>query len=504
MIGTTLRGHYHIIKQLGSGAFGETYLAEDRDLPGNPSCVVKRLQPQSNEASVLAIAERLFKTEAETLYKLSHPQIPKLQANFKENGQFYLVQDFIEGDDLSKNELKIGHKLGEAEVVNLLIEILDVLAYVHQQNIIHRDIKPANLMRRRSDGKICLIDFGAVKELASLSVNPQGQPVTVMAGTKGYMPNEQANGNPQLSSDIYAVGVMAIQALTGLNPDPRRGEFKFDSTGELVWEYLVNINPLFADVLKKMVRYDFNRRYPSAEIALAAVKAMKNNNNPSTCPPTSLPPTVVSGSNSGNHSVKQRTKQKFWQKAEFKLLELAVAIIGVVLAVPHVQKALENWPTPPTPPGPEVIETFVTYENFENGFKIKHPPTWTRQDINDPFTGEMTKIMAPDEANAKVIIKVETLQETLSLDEYSLSSIEEIEKFLPQGKILERKYNTLANSPAYELTFQGEEDGAIVKKMEVGIVRTDRAYVVIYGAEIGQYEKFEPMVREMIRSFELL
>jgi serine/threonine protein kinase len=87
MIGTTLRGRYHMIQKLGSGAFGETYLAEDGDLPGHPHCVVKRLQPQSNERSVLALAERMFKQEAETLYKLQHPQIPKLQANFQEKGR---------------------------------------------------------------------------------------------------------------------------------------------------------------------------------------------------------------------------------------------------------------------------------------------------------------------------------------------------------------------------------------------------------------------------------
>lgn len=112
--------------------------------------------------------------------------------------------------------------------------------------------------------------------------------------------------------------------------------------------------------------------------------------------------------------------------------------------------------------------------------------------------------MAPNEANAIVIIKVERLQQTLSLAEYVQESIKEINKFFTKVKILEQKDSTLANSPAYELTFQGLEDGVSVKKTEVGIVRTDKAYVVIYGAEIGQYEKFEPTVREMIRSFELL
>jgi serine/threonine-protein kinase len=499
MIGTTLRERYQIVKLLGSGGFGETYLAQDRDLPGNPYCVVKRLQPQSNKPSVLAIAERMFKTEAETLYKLQHPQIPKLQAHPQENGQFYLVQDFVDGDDLSQTELKIGHNLSETEVINLLIEILEVLAYVHQQNIIHRDIKPANLMRRHADGKICLIDFGAVKEIANLSVNPQGQPLTVVVGTKGYMPNEQANGNPQLSSDIYALGVIAIQALTGLNPDPQSGELKLDPTGELIWQTQVPIEPLFAAVLTRMVRYDFNQRYRSAVEALVAVKAVKNNNQ-NTYPPTSPPPTVGSPPNSGNSPVTPPTKPKkpnFWMKKKV-LIPLAAAVI----MSPLLPEIIKKWPLPPSPPLP--CQNFASYDNSEYGFKIKYPQNWTRQAIDDPMTGEITKFMSPNAANANVTIKVEKLQKPLSLAEYSQSSIEEIKKFFPQVTILNQKNNTLANLPAYELTYQGVADGVAVQKMEMGIVRTDKAYVVIYGAEIGEYENFESTAQEMMQCFDLL
>ena len=130
MIGNTLKSRYYIIKKLGKGSFGETYLAEDRDLPGYPNCVVKRLKPKSNDPFVLATAERMFNTEAETLYKLNHPQIPKLQAYFSEKGEFYLVQDVIDGEDLSQTELVLGKKLGEKEAINLLAEVLE-LSLIH-------------------------------------------------------------------------------------------------------------------------------------------------------------------------------------------------------------------------------------------------------------------------------------------------------------------------------------------------------------------------------------
>jgi serine/threonine protein kinase len=366
-------------------------------------------------------------------------------------------------------------------------------------------------MRRKTDGKICLIDFGAVKEIANLSVNTQGQPLTVMVGTHGYMPNEQADRNPRLSSDIYAVGVIAIQALTGLNPDPKSGELKKDGNGELVWEDKVQIDPLFAAVLKRMVCYHFNQRYRSAVEALAAVKAMKNN-NPNTCPPTSPPPTVVSAPNSGNNSVKQPKKKKkkpFWKKQKVVIPLLAALLMSTWL--PAILKC-----PPPLPiftwlrvilkcPPPPLCKDFSTYQHPQYGFKVKYPPNWTRQDMDDPLTGEMTKIMAPNDANAQVIIKVEELRQTLSLAEYSQSSIEEINNFFPQAKILNQKDNTLANSPAYELTFKGvDEDDVTVKNTELGIVRPDKAYVVIYGAEIGQYNKFESTAREMMQCFELL
>lgn len=169
MIGTILRGRYAILKQLGSGGFGETYIAEDRDLPGSPQCVVKRLQPQSHDPFVLQTAKRLFDTEAAVLYQLgSHDQIPRLMAHFEENQQFYLVQEFVDGRDLSQ-ELFPGVRWNEAQVLAFLRDTLRILEFVHQQNVIHRDIKPANIIRRFSDNKLALIDFGAVKEFAHWS-----------------------------------------------------------------------------------------------------------------------------------------------------------------------------------------------------------------------------------------------------------------------------------------------------------------------------------------------
>src|ERR671933_63504 len=167
MLGKTLSGRYKIVKHLGGGGFGQTYIAEDLQLPGNPLCVVKQLKPKATEQLALQIARRLFDREAQVLYQLgNHDQIPRLLAHFEEEQEFYLVQEFIEGHEL-RQEMPIGVHLSETQVIAILQDILKVLEFVHQQDVIHRDIKPSNLIRRKRDGKIFLIDFGAVKQLST-------------------------------------------------------------------------------------------------------------------------------------------------------------------------------------------------------------------------------------------------------------------------------------------------------------------------------------------------
>ncbi|MEE3718813.1 protein kinase [Tumidithrix elongata RA019] len=291
LVGTTLRNRYAITEVLGSGGFGDTYLAVDRDLPGSPKCVVKQLKPKDTSPGVLPVAKNLFEREAEYLYKLgnAHPQIPDLFAHFEEGGGFYLVEEFVDGHNLSV-EIQAGIKLPEYEVTNLLLEILDVLAFVHQNNVIHRDIKLQNLMRRNRDRRIVLIDFGAVKDVSILGVDSQGQTnVTVSIGSPGYMPSEQAKGKPRLSSDVYAVGMIGIQALTGLQPEQLPED---PNTGEIVWRDRAQVSDALADVLQTMVHYHFSQRYKSAIEALQALKAIAT--PIANTPATHSDPTVVS------------------------------------------------------------------------------------------------------------------------------------------------------------------------------------------------------------------
>lgn len=260
MIEELLRQRYQIIEKLGRGGAGETYVAEDLDIPVSPKpkCVVKRLHPKGIDPDT----QRLFHKEAEILYKLgqNHDQIPKLYAYFEEKGEFYLVQELIEGHNLAQ-EIGEGKQWSEAFVIKFLQELLEVLAFVHQNNVIHRDIKPSNIMRRDRDGKLILIDFGAVKEVGNLAMDSQSSSArTISIGTFGYMPSEQAFGKPRLSSDIYAVGITAIFALTGIAPN----QFPEDENGEIIWQNHAQVSEELASILNQMVRYHFNQRYQTA------------------------------------------------------------------------------------------------------------------------------------------------------------------------------------------------------------------------------------------------
>jgi serine/threonine protein kinase len=306
-----LGGRYKIVGQLGAGGFGQTFIAEDVHLPGHPRCVIKQLKPQSASSRALEMARRCFNTEAQVLYQLGiHAQIPRLLAHFEESCEFYLAQEFIEGQPLTQ-ELMSGRPWSEARTVRLLKDTLEILAFVHQQQVIHRDLKPSNLIRRMTDHRLVLIDFGAVKQASTLTDPDTGiTDVTISIGTQGYMPSEQVAGKPRFSSDVYAVGILGIQALTGMHPR----SFGEDDRGEIAWWHRAeHVRPELAEVINCMVRYDFRDRYPTAVQALEALDSLgviEETEDPPLA--QALPDTIVQfpkSSNSGKGSQEDWTEE---------------------------------------------------------------------------------------------------------------------------------------------------------------------------------------------------
>jgi serine/threonine protein kinase len=187
-----LANRYQIIKHLGSGGFGDTFLAQDTHLPSQRICVIKQLKPINNNPQIYQLVKERFKKEAVILEELgNHPQIPSLYAYFEEAGQFYLVQEYVEGETLSQL-VKIQGIQNENIVKNILIETLKILEYIESKNIIHRDIKPDNIIIRKRDKMPILIDFGAVKETMGTEIYPRGNSASsIIIGTPGYMPQNK-------------------------------------------------------------------------------------------------------------------------------------------------------------------------------------------------------------------------------------------------------------------------------------------------------------------------
>ena len=274
-----LDGRYVTIKLLGRGGFGAAFLARDRRIPGMRQCVVKQFQPAGNlTLNQLQQAQIMFEREAEVLAQLGndHEQIPDLFAFFPvivnslQPGQqdqfFYLVQEYIDGQNLEEELVQQG-KFSEQQVLEVLQEILKVLKFVHHRGIIHRDIKPSNIMRRR-DGKLFLLDFGAVKLVTNAASGSAASSTGIYS--MGFAPPEQmAGGQVFPSTDLYALAITLITLLTN-----QEAVQLFDAySNQWKWRSQVTINPRLADILDKMLLPAANQRFQSAQEVLDALNS---------------------------------------------------------------------------------------------------------------------------------------------------------------------------------------------------------------------------------------
>lgn len=266
-----LNNRYRIIKTLGRGGFGETYLTEDTHMPSRRKCVLKQLKPIVKQPKTPLWMKERFQREAAILEELGdgNNQIPQLYAYFSEADKFYLVQEWIEGLTLDQYWSQEGN-LHRDQVRQILLQLLPVLDYVHSRHIIHRDIKPENIILRQGDNLPFLIDFGAVKEAIATEVNHNSDSIySASIGTPGFMSSEQAAGRPIYSSDLYSLGLTAIFLLTGKSPheletDPRNGE--------VIWrEHAFNLDEELASILDRAIRFHPRDRFSTAQEMLATL-----------------------------------------------------------------------------------------------------------------------------------------------------------------------------------------------------------------------------------------
>jgi serine/threonine-protein kinase len=267
-----LNNRYQVLRTLGSGGFGETFVAEDTQMPSGRWCVVKKLRPVSNDPRIYQLVKERFQREAAILEDLGNQsdRIPKLYAYFEENSDFYLVQELIEGETLAITQQK-KEFFTESYVRNFLVNFLLILDYIHNKKIIHRDIKPDNIIIRQYDNEPVLIDFGAVKECMGTQLTSSGSKTSsIVIGTPGFMPSEQAAGRPVYGSDLYATGLTAVCLLTGKPPQDIETDYH---TGELIWkQYAPRVSPTLASILDKAIQSHVRERYSTAKEMLQALQ----------------------------------------------------------------------------------------------------------------------------------------------------------------------------------------------------------------------------------------
>ncbi|MDJ0658898.1 MAG: protein kinase [Crocosphaera sp.] len=268
-----LNHRYQVLESLGKGGFGETFLAIDTHMPSERKCVIKQLKPAVQSPVIPDWLKERFAKEAAILEELGekHPQIPTLYAYFSEGGDFYLVQEWIEGETLTQIHQRQGN-LSPNQVQEILTGILPILDYIHSRYIIHRDIKPDNIIIRSDDKKPVLIDFGIVKETVATLVNANGNtPYSVGLGTPGYMASEQAAGRPIISSDLYSLGLTAIFLLTGKTPQYLASD---PNTGEVLWrKEAPEIKSNLGTVIDRAVRFHPRDRFSTVQEMLEALQA---------------------------------------------------------------------------------------------------------------------------------------------------------------------------------------------------------------------------------------
>ncbi|MCG5060424.1 MAG: serine/threonine protein kinase [Limnoraphis sp. WC205] len=262
-----LRERYRAIKPIGFGGFGKTFLALDEDKPSRPPCVIKQFFPQTQGSHNAAKAAELFQQEAVRLDQLGkHPQIPDLLAHFEQDQNLYLVQEYIEGENLEQ-ELIRNDTFDEAKIRQLLDDLLPVLQFIHQHQVIHRDIKPANIIRRSAlsthtsnigsfPGQLVLVDFGAAKVVTTT----QPPMIGTIIGSPEYIAPEQTRGQAVYASDLYSLGVTCIYLLTQISPFDL-----FDiNEDRWIWRDYLKGQPFTAQlgrVLDKMLMTTPNQRY---------------------------------------------------------------------------------------------------------------------------------------------------------------------------------------------------------------------------------------------------
>jgi eukaryotic-like serine/threonine-protein kinase len=488
MLGTILHYHYKIVDLLGIGKSGTTYLATDIDRIDSPLYVVKKIQyvnlTVNLQAATPHLTEQLFEIQGSIANQVGkHPQIPALVAKFEDNGDRYLVREYVDGELLSQ-ELIQGKIWSQTQVLEFLMDLIGILVFVHSFRYIHQDINPSNIIRRNDNSGFNLIGFSSVWDLGNTWQNSPNHD-SKSINDPNYTPYEQEQNAPKLNSDIYAVGAIAIQAITGKFPIE-----KDTYSYELKWQDQVNIDRNLSKIINKMVRPDYRNRYQSAVDVLQDLQSFLLTQNP--------------------------VKKSFQLNPYLLFATPACALLlgfGLFkLSSASVKQSVvsDNKPVKYKPVKSNSNTSWKNYLDQSAGIEMKYAPNWDQQDTRNIVTGENVMFTNTDRSatanyRENISIRIENLSNPqTSLASYTQSTIAEIGRYYQDAKIIESSAIIFANRPANLVVYSGkDENSVLLKNLEVWTIDRGKVYILTYKATPDRYYQYLETAMSTINSFKL-
>ncbi|MCC0175689.1 protein kinase [Waterburya agarophytonicola K14] len=498
IVGKILCDRYRVIRQLSGDDFSSVLIAEDLDRPDKLQCQIERLQPHYEHEVLGAQSwQRVLKgfvAQGNILKNISqHPQIPQLLAFFECDREFYLVREFIDGESLEQKLIK--SSIDETEAINWLQEILGILDFVHQADIIHLNIQPSSLIQHQNGQKF-LSNFGNIKNTVLFN-----KKLFETIANDDFSALELKEGKPDPTTDIYALGKTIIYALTGKVAEKIAAKSLYlipeenPSYGNDI--PIADIRPELADILNKMVGKRSEIRYQSAAEVLEELDFSQKS---VTLPPPMFnnfnPPRDVAGYTSKSPRSGEKNRiSKFKQKIIWLFLTLPfILALGIIFV--GVNR--------------NVYKDFRTYINDNYQFEIKYPQAWSYRELDDPITGEVVVFSSPLETDSdlfleRVNITVEYLSsEPITLEQYTQTVFERIRQAKgSEIQIHQDSKARMAESPARRVVYSREENGLQLRQMETFMFKNNQVYIAIYTAERSKFSKFLDSAEKIIDSWKI-
>jgi eukaryotic-like serine/threonine-protein kinase len=492
MIGKLICDRFQITQMLGKGGFATTFLAKDI-LASGLIVVVKQLTLNAVASSQEnARFHKSFIKEVEKLKELgSYATIPTLYGSCSDGKNFYIIQEFIDGYDL--NELIAPPNfLSEKETLQILCGILMPLQLVHKAGIIHRDIKPSNIRIRQNKGEnlgeIVLIDFGISKKVDLQSSNS-----TLIGFTPGYAPIEQIMGDPKFSSDIYPIGIIGIQALTGLRVE----ELPIDN-GKLDTSNIV-ASPQLLQILQRMIQPHSEHRYQDAHEALEALQLIAGNAPYRVSLPNELEriasplPTIQRQQPTSSNSLTNKLGQ---DNTFLKRLLLVIGIFGLLGVIFFLLK-------------PKATQ-WKTYASKDYKFSLDYPEQWNVKPVKNTFTGDVISIepILNDKniCEDNISVNIQLLPERdLEFESYKERAIQKVKLNNIQPELVDETTPStqLGSQEAYQISHHRNTSNCKTQVVEVGTVKDGKSYFIAYETTESNYIKNKEIFTEIAKRFKL-